>query len=208
MPRPRGSRIQIFPVTKPDAHPDQPHPDVTLALRAVSEGDASASEALLPLVYEELRRLAAARMAQLPPGQTLQPTALVHDAYLKLVGSDQSWNSRGHFFGAAARAMRNILVDQARRKGSGKHGGGLKRETLSNVDDDAASDAVDHVVLDAALSRLEAEDPQRAEIVNLRYFAGLSVEETAAALGIGTATVKRHWRYARAWLRRELEEGG
>ena len=160
---------------------------------------------LLPVVYAELRRLAAALASRLPPGQTLQPTAIVHEAYLRLVGDhDPGWNGRRHFFGAAARAMRDILVEQARRKGAHKHGGGSRRVELT---DGAAmiEPPVDALVaVDEAIQKLQADKPHLAEIAMLRYFAGLSVDETAAILGISSSTVAREWRFARAWLAREL----
>lgn len=182
--------------------------DVTQILSAVERGDPRAGEQLLPLVYDELRKLAAGYLADEKPGQTLQPTALVHEAFLRLVdGPDPGWNSRGHFFGAAARAMRQILVDAARRKAADKRGGGRRGVAL----DEAASVAApggppadDLLALDDALTRLAAEDPQKARLVELRYFAGLSVEDAAAALGISPGTAKRHWVYARSWLYNEL----
>jgi RNA polymerase sigma factor (TIGR02999 family) len=182
--------------------------DVTQILSAIEAGDPRAAAQLLPLVYDELRKLAAARMADEKPGQTLQATALVHEAYLRLVGHDPGvqWNGRGHFFAAAAEAMRRILVDNARSKQSGKKGGGMHR-----VDLDAAAPAApaappeesaaeDLVALDEALRKFEAEDPLRARLVKLRYFVGLSIPDAAAALGISVATAKRHWVYARSWL--------
>ncbi|MCC7389299.1 MAG: sigma-70 family RNA polymerase sigma factor [Phycisphaerales bacterium] len=188
-----------------------PNPDagVTLVLQAAAAGDAEAAAALLPLVYQELHRLAQARMRRTPPGNTLQTTALIHEAYLKLVGSgDPGWSGRHHFFGAAARAMRDILVDQARRKASVKHGGGLRRVDLDEADIvlDEAPERV--LALDEALRKLEAEDARLGEIVMLRYFAGLTQGETAAALGVSERTVERDWRYIKAWLRRELEGMG
>lgn len=168
-------------------------------------GDPQAAEELLPLVYDELRRLARVRLAKEPAGQTLQPTALVHEAYLRLVGDqDPGWNSRGHFFGAAAMAMRRILVEQARRKGRLKHGGEMRR-----VDDDAAEIAVegptdDLVAIDEALAKLEADDPRKGQIVNLRYFAGLSEQEVAEAMGLSLSTIEREWRYCRRWLFTQL----
>ncbi|HEY3242563.1 MAG TPA: ECF-type sigma factor [Phycisphaerae bacterium] len=182
---------------------------MTRILSAVPDQAGGVSERLLPLVYAELRRLAAARLAKLPPGQTLQPTALVHDAYLRLVGGGPvTWQGRGHFFGAAAIAMRDILVEQARRKGRIKRGGGRKRIELDeelSADDlregaPGAPGALDVIALDTALQRLGAQDPRKREIVMLRYFAGMSIEETAEALGISPATVKREWNYAKAWL--------
>ena len=181
---------------------------VTRILATVSDGDPVVARQLLPLVYDELRRLAGDRMRHEPAGLTLQPTALVHEAYLRLVGNDATgpvWNNRGHFFAAAAEAMRRILVERARRKGRHKHGGGRQREDLDD-DQVAWSDAprADLLDLDAALQKLEVRDPLRAKIVTLRYFAGLTVEQTADALQIAPATVKRHWNYARAWLCREM----
>lgn len=179
--------------------------DVTRILSQIESGDPSAADQLLPLVYEELRRLAAARLAQEQPGQTLQATALVHDAYLRLVNVEQAqhWNSRGHFFGAAAEAMRRILVEKARRKGRDKHGGGFQRIELQDV---AADDRDDELLaLDAALPRLAAEDPLAAEVVKLKYFAGLGREEIAAALGCTVHEIRQKWAYARAWLRLALE---
>ena len=180
--------------------------DVTRILSAIEQGDPQASEQLLPLVYQELRRLAAQRMAQENPGQTLQATALVHEAYLRLVGVDQaqSWDSRGHFFAAAAEAMRRILVETARRKKRLKHGGDCER-----IDLDAACTLADAPcdqlpALDAALTKLAAEEPAKAESVKLRYFAGLTVEQAAELLGISRATANRHWTYARAWLFDEI----
>ncbi len=179
--------------------------DVTRILSQIEAGDPSAAEQLLPLVYEELRKLAAAKLAQEKPGQTLQATALVHEAYVRLVDTEklQRWNSRGHFFGAAAEAMRRILVEQARRKGRDKHGGGLQRVELL---DPAAGDP-DHelLALDAALPRLIAEDPLAAEVVKLKYFAGLGREEITAILGVSVHEVRQKWAYARAWLRLALE---
>ena len=179
--------------------------DVTQLLDAATAGDSKAAAQLLPLVYDELRQLAAARMADEAPGQTLQPTALVHEAYIRLVGCDAAsqWNGRGHFFAAAAEAMRRILVDHARRRQAGKRGGELHR-----VDLDAAAPAAppeesateDLLALDEALRQFEAEEPLRARLVKLRYFAGLSIPEAAAALGVSVATAKRHWVYARSWL--------
>lgn len=201
------------------------HP-VTLALHAVRRGEKDAGARLLPLVYEELRALARARLARELPGQTLQPTALVHEAYLRLVGgipeNDPGWDNRGHFFGAAARAMRQILVEQARRKAGPKAGGGRKREDLDVVVDNVAnpaavgwtppidlpSDAHDDMVgLDEALSRLEQEDPRKAEVVMLKYFAGLEHGQIAQVLGVSVPTVERDWRFARAWLKKELRPG-
>jgi RNA polymerase sigma factor (sigma-70 family) len=193
--------------------------DVTCILSRIEQGDPQAAEQLLPLVYQELRKLAAAKLAQEQPGQTLQATALVHEAYLRLVGGQdkvlrteepknqegtgdkgQLWNSRGHFFGAAAEAMRRILLNRARDKGRLKRGGQRQRVDLENVvlGVDAPND--DLIAIDEALERLAAESPECAQVVKLRFFAGLSTEEAAAALGISASTAKRHWAYARAWL--------
>ena len=179
-----------------------------MLLQAASSGDAGAASRLLPILYEELRRLAADRMRQAPPGNTLQPTALVHEAYLRLVGGgDVGWNGRGHFFGAAARAMRDILVEQARRKAAARHGGGRERAPLVDVEIGLDGGGEDLVALDGALRRLEARDADKAQIVMLRYFAGLTTAQTAAALGVSERTVEREWRYIKAWLRRELHGG-
>jgi RNA polymerase sigma factor (TIGR02999 family) len=180
--------------------------EVTQILDAITQGDQKAAGQLLPLVYDELRRLAAARLAREGPGQTLQPTALVHEAYLRLVGTadDQRWNSRGHFFGAAAEAMRRILVESARRKMGVKHGGGLQRQDLEEHDVPVAVPPQEVLALDEALERLAADDPDAARIVDLHFFAGLSIDEAAEALGVSRATAYRQWAYARAWLRCEL----
>jgi RNA polymerase sigma factor (TIGR02999 family) len=176
--------------------------DVTQILNAIAQGDPRASEQLLPLVYDELRRLAAQKMAGEKPGQTLQPTALVHEAYLRLVGAgaEGPWDSRGHFFAAAAEAMRRILVENARRKRSRKHGGGLRRHDADELPMPMPEPIEDLLALDEALNKLAAKDRLKAEVVKLRYFAGMTIEETADALGISAATAKRWWTYARAWL--------
>jgi RNA polymerase sigma factor (TIGR02999 family) len=189
--------------------PNPPSPsDVTRILGEVRRGERNASSRLLPLVYEELRRLARARMAGLPPGQTLQPTALVHDAYLRLLGDeDVAWKDRAHFFGAAAMAMRDILVERARRRARIKHGGGMRRADLrESVAAPGDDQQVDVIALNEALRRLEGEDPRKSQIVMLRYFAGLSIENTAAALDLSAATIKREWNYARAWLLDAMSE--
>lgn len=180
--------------------------DVTRILSAIERGDARAAGQLLPLVYDELRRLAARRLADESPGQTLQATALVHEAYIRLVDVEkaQHFNSRGHFFAAAAEAMRRILVENARRKQRIRHGGGRRRIDL---DESAVADlqrSEDLLALDEALERLSAEERIVAEVVKLRYFAGLTIDQTAAALGISVRTANRHWAYARAWLFREI----
>ena len=197
--------------------------DVTRILSQIEAGDPAAGDQLLPLVYAELRRLAAARLAQEKPGQTLQPTALVHEAYLRLVGEGQSvvgqsvdrlgtdqltyrptdqarFDSRGHFFAAAAEAMRRILVENARRKARVKHGGQALRVELDDADWTEEPPADELLALDEALIKFEVEEPEKAKLVKLRYFAGLTLEEAAAALGISRATASRHWTYARAWL--------
>ena len=184
---------------------DKPAGMVTQILNAVRDGDQKAAAELLPLVYGELRQLARARMAKTPPGQTLQPTALVHEAYLRLIGADDpGWNSRGHFFAAAGQAMRQILVDQARRKGSLKRGGGRQRLDVDDVEPAIEPPSDDILALEEALTHLEQDDPRKAEVVNLRYFAGLTVEETAAALDISVTTVELDWRFARVLLYDEL----
>jgi RNA polymerase sigma factor (TIGR02999 family) len=178
--------------------------DVTSILSAIERGDAQAAERLLPLVYDELRRLAARKLGHEEPGQTLQATALVHEAYLRLVGQQEprSYQDRGHFFAAAAAAMRRILVDNARRKGTWKRGGSLRRQELGDV---AAPEAdAELVALDEALLKLAAKDPQKARLVELRYFAGLTGEQAAEVLGISPTTADRHWAYARAWLQAEV----
>jgi len=180
--------------------------DVTQILSQLESGDAGAAARLLPLVYDELRRLAAQRLAQEKPGQTLQATALVHEAYVRLVNVEQaqSWHSRGHFFAAAAEAMRRLLIEQARRKKRLCHGGDRRRIDFDSQLD-VASGADDRLLaLDEILSLLAAEEPQAAEVVKLRYFAGLTIEETAAALSISVRTANRHWTYARAWLYQRL----
>lgn len=187
--------------------------DVTVILSAIDAGDLQAAEQLLPLVYGELRRLAARRLAGEGPGHTLQPTALVHEAYLKLVGSDPQapWNGRVHFFAAAAEAMRRILIDHARRKHRARRGGGKKRVGLSDIDDieivAERGDADELLALDEALTQLAAADPRRAELVRLRYFAGLTLEQAAELLGISRATADRHWAFARAWLFDAMNRG-
>jgi RNA polymerase sigma factor (TIGR02999 family) len=183
--------------------------DVTRILSAIEQGDPHAAELLLPLIYDELRKLAAQKLAQEKSGQTLQATALVHEAYLRLVGKgdEQPWNSRGHFFAAAAEAMRRILVESARRKRRPKHGGDRRRIEL----DEALPGVVpreDLLALDEALTRLAAQEPVKAELVKLRYFAGLSLEEAAACLDISPATAKRYWAVARAWLFAALSDSG
>jgi RNA polymerase sigma factor (TIGR02999 family) len=181
--------------------------EVTELLDAMDEGDPKAAAQLLPLVYDELRRLAAARLAAEPSGNTLQPTALVHEAFLRLVGSPDGdrWDHRGHFFAAAAEAMRRILIDHARRKAAAKHGGAMRRQVLDPDAAPAAEPREDLLALDEALARLEAADPEKANLVKLRYFAGLTLAEAAAALNLSERTAGRHWAYARAWLRRAVE---
>jgi RNA polymerase sigma factor (TIGR02999 family) len=183
---------------------------VTRILADVQHGDPRAAEQLLPLVYDELRKLAAQKLAQERPGQTLQATALVHEAYVRLVGGaeDKAWDSRRHFFAAAAEAMRRILIDQARHKQSIKAGGALQRVPLDNEAALVAPQETpgeDLLALDEALRQLEAEDPVKAQLVKLRFFAGASVEDAAAMLGISTATAKRYWVYARSWLYGKLQ---
>jgi RNA polymerase sigma factor (TIGR02999 family) len=180
--------------------------DVTRILNAIERGDAKATDELLPLLYEELRVLAAQKLSHEPPGQTLQATALVHEAYLRLVGGEpQSWENRGHFFAAAAEAMRRILVEKARRRHRIKHGGEHHRVDVDELDCVADPLSADLLALDEVLTRLSEEEPLKAELVKLRYFAGLSIKQTAAMLGISEPTAKRHWRYARAWLFREMK---
>jgi RNA polymerase sigma factor (TIGR02999 family) len=180
--------------------------DVTRILSAIEHGDPKAAEQLLPLVYDELRKLAAQRLAQEKPGQTLQATALVHEAYLRLVG-DQQFDNRRHFFAAAAEAMRRILVDNARRKQSEKHGGGRQRLGLDDEVHVAPEADVDVLALDAVLTRLAEQDPTKAKLVELRYFAGLTGDQAAAALGMSASSADRLWVFTRAWLRRELGFG-
>ena len=176
--------------------------EVTRVLSAVEAGDPSAAAELLPLVYDELRKLAAARLADEKPGQTLQATALVHEAYLRLVDGDRArrWESRAHFFAAAAEAMRRLLIDQARRKRRPKHGGGRTRLSLDEALCLRETPDDDLLALDEALQRFAREEPAKAELVKLHYFAGLSLEEAGRVLGIAPRTAKRHWAYARAWL--------
>lgn len=198
--------------------------DVTEILGRMEAGDQGAADQLLPLVYDELRKLAAARLAQERPGQTLQATALVHEAYLRLVGGNRdmavdattgqsaqrqlpSFQSQGHFFAAAAEAMRRILVDNARHKASLKHGGQLQRQTLPELAAEAAMEYAELLALDEALQRLGQVDPQAAEIVKLRFFAGMTMAEIAQVLGIAPRTAYYAWDYARSWLRQELADG-
>jgi RNA polymerase sigma factor (TIGR02999 family) len=181
--------------------------EVTRILSAIEGGDPGAAEQLLPLVYDELRRLAAQKLAHEKPGQTLEATALVHEAYVRLVDVEkaQQWNGRGHFFASAAEAMRRILVENARRKGRKKHGGGRRRVNL-DVALGVADAAVDLLALDEALSRLEAADPVAARLVTLRYFAGLTTAAAAEMLGISVRSAERNWTYAKSWLHRELAD--
>jgi RNA polymerase sigma factor (TIGR02999 family) len=178
--------------------------EVTQILSAIEQGDPSAAEQLLPLVYDELRKLAAQKLAQEQPGQTLQPTALVHEAYLRLLGGEQTqdWDSRGHFFAAAAEAMRRILIDRARHKQTRKAGGDCRRFDLDAFEPALAEASDDRLLaLDDALRQLEAEDPRKAQLVKLRFFACLTAEQAAAALGVSTSTAEKDWAYARSWLR-------
>jgi RNA polymerase sigma factor (TIGR02999 family) len=179
---------------------------VTRILNAIGQGEPHAAEQLLPLVYDELRRLAAQKMAHEKPGQTLEPTALVHEAYLRLVdGSAPQWDNRGHFFVAAAEAMRRILVDNARHKASLKCGGNRMRQDLADVHPAIQQPDDNVLAVDEALGKLAAKDPVKAELVKLRYFAGFTNEEAARLLGISVATAERYWTYARAWLHREIK---
>lgn len=192
--------------------------DVTRILSQIDDGDPQAAEKLLPLVYDELRKLAAARLANEKPGQTLQATALVHEAYIRLVGphqregeapaEPQAFDSRGHFFSAAAEAMRRILIENARKKARIKHGGGREREELEAiaVANGGGAEVEDLLVLDEALDRLASEDPAAAELVKLRYFAGLTIPQAAAALDVSPRKADFLWSFARAWLRREIEK--
>ncbi len=181
--------------------------DVTRILSAIELGDPDAAEQLVPLVYEELRKLAAQRLANEKPGQTIQATALVHEAYVRLVDVEnaQHWSSRGHFFGAAAEAMRRILVERARHKRSKKAGGDRHRQDLSWVDLSTVEPEIDMLALNEALEKLENQDKRRAEVVKLRFFAGLTIEQVAQALGISISTAGSDWAYARCWLRLEIE---
>jgi RNA polymerase sigma factor (TIGR02999 family) len=178
--------------------------DVTQILAAIEKGDPHASEQLLPLVYDELRRLAAEKLAREQPGQTLQATALVHEAYLRLLGGNntQDWDGRRHFFAAAAEAMRRILIDRARHKQTGKAGGGRRRLDIDDIEPILEEENGDRLLaLDDALQQLEAADPRKANLVKLRFFAGLTAEQAAAALGVSTSTAEKDWAYARSWLR-------
>jgi RNA polymerase sigma factor (TIGR02999 family) len=181
--------------------------DVTHILSAIDRGDQQAAEQLLPLVYDELRRLAAGKMAHEAPGQTLQATALVHEAYLRLVDGDPAgkWNSRGHFFAAAAEAMRRILVERVRHKRSLKAGGDRRRQELPDIEMAAAAPHLDLLALHEALEKLEKQDKRRAEVVKLRFFAGLTIAQAAQVLGISPSTADNDWAYARSWLRVQIE---
>jgi RNA polymerase sigma factor (TIGR02999 family) len=183
--------------------------DATQVLEALARGEPGAAEELLPLVYAELRRLAARNLAREPSGQTLQPTALVHEAYVRLVGTDQNWDGQGHFFAAAAEAMRRILTENARRKRRHKRGGDRRRVALEDIAASAPDmPAEDVLALDEALAQLTQEDAAKAELVKLRFYAGLSVTEAARCLGISRATADRYWAYARAWLYDRLHRDG
>ncbi len=184
--------------------------EVTRILSAIEGGDDHAAKELLPLVYDELRRLAAQKIAREKPGQTLQATALVHEAYVRLVDGERAgrWDSRGHFFAAAAEAMRRILIDNARRKKAEKHGGGRQRLNLDEAQSVGESPPDELLALDEALSRLESVDPVAARLVNLRYFAGLTMPEAASALGLSLRNAERNWTYARTWLRRAMAREG
>jgi len=181
--------------------------EVARILSQVEQGDSSAAEKLLPLVYDELRKLAAAKLAQENPGQTLQATALVHDAYVRLVDVEQGqhWDSRGHFFAAAAEAMRRILVDRARQKQSRRRGGGLEQQDIDHLEIAIPEPFIDVLGVNEALARFEKIDKLKADLVKLRYFAGMTIPEAAAALGISSATADRYWVFARAWLHAELK---
>jgi RNA polymerase sigma factor (TIGR02999 family) len=182
--------------------------NVNRILTAIEQGDALAADELLPIVYEELRRLAAQKMSKEQPGQTLQATALVHEAYIRLIGSDdRDWQGKTHFFAAAAEAMRRILIENARRKHRLKHGGVRQRIDLVNVDIVTEVPSKDIVALDEALSKLAQEDPVKADLVKLRYFAGLTIEQSANILNISRATADRYWSYCRAWLFDEINKG-
>ena len=181
--------------------------EVTRILSAIRNGNAQAAKELLPLVYDELRRLAAFKLAHETPGQTLQATALVHEAWLRLGGQEnQAWNGRSHFFGAAAEAMRRILIDNARRKRALRHGGGQQRMDVQEMEIAAEVKDDDLLEVDAALERFAAQDQQKAELVKLRYFTGLTINEAAEILGVSAPTAKRWWAYARAWLHKEIED--
>jgi RNA polymerase sigma factor (TIGR02999 family) len=181
---------------------------VTQVLGAIESGDGQATEQLLPLVYDALRKLAGAKMAREQPGQTLQATALVHEAYLRLVDVEraQHWNSRGHFYAAAAEAMRRILVERARQKESMRQGGGAARVELSQVEPATEEPDIDLLALNEALKKLEREDPRKAQLVKLRYFAGLTIAASAEILGVAVSTANADWVYARSWLRLELSD--
>lgn len=182
--------------------------DLTRILQAMESGEAQAAEKLLPLVYEELRKLAAAKMAHESPNQTLQPTALVHEAWLRLTGDENvKWEGRGHFFGAAAEAMRRILIDNARRKRALRHGGGQQRVDIEEVEIAALAKEDELLAMNEALEKFAAVDREKAELVKLRYFVGLTIEEAAAVLNISTPTAKRWWAYSRAWLYQKIQDG-
>ena len=182
--------------------------DVTHILQAIQKGDQAASDQLLPMVYNELRRLARSKLADEPAGQTLQPTALVHEAYVRLVGAKapQTWNSKGHFFAAAANAMRRILIENARRKNSLRRGGDFQRIDVENAEFADPNDLEFLVALDASLDQLAKENPVVAQVVSLRFFAGLSIEQTSEALDVSVRTVNRHWSFAKAWLYSQLSD--
>ncbi len=182
--------------------------EVTCILCAIEKGDPQAAEQLLPLVYNELRKLAAAKMAQEMPGQTLSATALVHEAYIRLVDLKvaEHWDSRGHFFAAAAEAMRRILVEQSRRKRSLRRGGGLQRHDLEHIEITMSEPSIDVTAMDEVLARFERLDKLKADLVKLRYFAGLTIPQAAEALGISSSSADRYWTYARAWLHAELKK--
>ncbi len=184
--------------------------DVTRILSAIEQGDPSAAEQLLPLVYNELRKLAAEKMAQEDPGQTLQPTALVHEVYVRLVDAEKArhWDSRGHFFAAAAQAMRRILVENARRKSRAKHGGGFERAEIEIANLPTRMEPDRLIALDEALEKLQQQDPVKAQLVTLRYFGGMTIEQASETLGISRVTAYRYWTFARAWLHQQITGGG
>jgi RNA polymerase sigma factor (TIGR02999 family) len=182
--------------------------EVTRILGAIERGDVRAADQLLPAVYQELRRLAAWKLSRESPGQTLQATALVHEAYIRLVGEDRNWKGRTHFFAAAAEAMRRILIENARRKRRLKRGGGRPRVEVDDADLAIDGPSTDLIALDEALAKLEVMDKMKSQLVKLRFFAGLTVEQAAGILGISQTTAKRYWTYARAWLYREISKGG